>query len=76
MATHTFHIDGSSDKAKALLEFLRTLEYVHEDNDNWYDSLSEESKASIKRGVEDANNGRFVSQDDVQAKVDRLLSRA
>ncbi|WP_027420364.1 hypothetical protein [Crocinitomix catalasitica] len=28
--THTFHIDGSSQKAKALLEFLRTLEFVKE----------------------------------------------
>lgn len=29
---HTFHIDDSNEKAKALLEFLRTLEFVKEDS--------------------------------------------
>lgn len=32
MAIHTFHVDDSSDKAQALLQFLRTLEFVKEDN--------------------------------------------
>lgn len=43
---------------------------------DWYDELSDESKASIQRGIEDAENGRFVPQSDVQAKVDKLLGRA
>ena len=30
--TYTFHIDDSSEKAKALLEFLRTLDFVKEDS--------------------------------------------
>ena len=33
--THTFHIDGTSEKAKAWLEFLRTLEFVNEDKNNF-----------------------------------------
>ncbi|MBL1279082.1 MAG: addiction module protein [Fluviicola sp.] len=33
--THTFHIDGSSEKAQALLEFLRTLEFVNEDKSDF-----------------------------------------
>jgi predicted transcriptional regulator len=33
--THTFHIDGSSEKAQALLEYLRTLEFVDEDNNEF-----------------------------------------
>ena len=43
---------------------------------DWYDELSDESKVSIQRGIGDAENGRFVSQSDVQAKVDKLLGRA
>ncbi len=35
MATHTFHVDDSSDKAQALLQFLRTLEFVKEDKSDF-----------------------------------------
>ncbi|MDG1331433.1 MAG: addiction module protein [Crocinitomicaceae bacterium] len=33
--THHFSIDGSSDKAKALLEYLRTLEFVKEESSDY-----------------------------------------
>lgn len=33
--THHFSIDGTSDKAKALLEYLRTLEFVKEELDEF-----------------------------------------
>lgn len=43
--------------------------------DDWYDALSDESKASIKQGIDDAENGRFVSEENVQAKVNLFLGR-
>lgn len=40
-----------------------------------YDLFSEEAKSSIQRGIDDADNGRFVTQSEVKAKVDKLLGR-
>lgn len=42
---------------------------------DWYDTLSDEAKASIDRGLEDADNENFVSYEDVQTKVNKLLDR-
>lgn len=46
MATHTFHFDDSSDKAQALLEFLRTLEFVVEEENEF--ALTNEHKAILE----------------------------
>lgn len=50
---HTFHIDNSNGKAKALMDFLRTLEFVQEDTEDWGEFVSEELEASIVRGLSD-----------------------
>lgn len=44
-------------------------------NQDWYDTLSDEAKSSINKGIEDADNSNFVSYEDVQSKVDKLLGR-
>ena len=43
---------------------------------DWYNGLSDESKAFIQRGIKDAESCRFVAQTDAQTKVDKLLIRA
>lgn len=67
-------IDGVSDDS--ILEAVYTLLSKASLNQlDAYDLLSEESKSSIQRGIEDADNGRFVTQSEVKAKVDKLLGR-
>ncbi len=44
---HTFTIDESSDKARALLEYLRTLEFVKEESTEEF-ALSDEQLEILK----------------------------
>lgn len=44
--TYHFSIDGTSDKAKALLEFLRTLEFVTEEKVEF--ALTDEHQALLE----------------------------
>jgi len=60
----------------SLLQAIYALLSKAENNDDWYDNLSIEAKASIQRGIEDADNRNFVSQEEITAKVNKLLKRA
>lgn len=68
-------IDGVSDDSilEAVYTLLSKATLNQEDS---YSLLSEEAKASIQRGIDDADNGRFVTQSEVKAKVDKLLGRS
>ena len=67
-------IDGVSDDS--ILEAVYTLlSKASLNQSDAYDILSKEAKASIQRGINDADNGRFVTQSEVKAKVDKLLGR-
>ncbi|PHR22263.1 MAG: hypothetical protein COA38_18240 [Fluviicola sp.] len=63
---HTFHIDDSNDKAKALLDFLRTLEFVKEDNNEFV--LTEKHLAILEERRSDRLSGKTQthSWDDVK----------
>lgn len=67
-------IDGITDKN--VLQAVYTLLSKASEDDDWWNSLSEKSKQSILRGLDDADNGRFVSDQEVKTKVNRLLGRA
>jgi hypothetical protein len=65
---HTFHIDGSNSKAKALMEYLRTLEFVKEDSSDWADDLPAEVKNGILEAIEQADNGKTIPHSQIKAK--------
>jgi predicted transcriptional regulator len=67
-------IDGITDKN--VLQAVYTLLYKASEDNDWWNSLSEKSKQSILRGLDDADNGRFISDHEVKAKVNKLLGRA
>lgn len=67
-------IDEITDKN--VLQAVYTLLSKASEDDDWWNSLSEKSKQSILRGLDDADNGRFVSDQEVKTKVNRLLGRA
>jgi len=66
-------LDGITDDSvlHAVYAFLAKAS----SSEDWYANLSDESKASIARGLEDAEKGRFVSQSSVQKRADKILGR-
>lgn len=67
-------LKGTTDHS--LLEVVYALlSKANIDNDDWYENLSPEAKASIQRGIDDADNGRFVPYSEVKSKLDQLLGR-
>ena len=65
---HTFQIDDSTNKAKALLEFLRTLEFVKETDADWADTLPEEVINGIREGMKQVENGQTIPHSEMKAK--------
>lgn len=65
---HTFQIDDSNSKAKDLLEFLRTLEFVKEENADWADDLPQEVISGIAEGIKQIENGQTIPHVQIKAK--------
>lgn len=64
--THTFSIDGSSEKGRALIEYLRTLDFVKEEQSSVL--TDEHLKELNKRRAQFINNGKKgMSIDEVEA---------
>jgi len=66
---HTFHIDDSNSKGKALLEYLRTLEFVKEDPNDWGKETSKELESSILRGLNDEKNDEIIPHETVMSEL-------
>ncbi len=59
---HTIQIDDTNSNAKALLEYLKTLDFVKlTDNSDWYDELNEVNIHSIQIGLDDLRNNQSCS---------------
>lgn len=65
---HTFQIDDSNSKGKALLEFLRTLEFVKEDKTDWADELPQEVIDGILQGINQVDNGQAIPHSQMKSK--------
>jgi len=68
--TYTFHIDSSSEKAKALLYFLRTLDFVKEEDNNDF-MLTEEHMTILKERRNNRMSGKSktYSWDEVKDSI-------
>lgn len=75
MQNYTIKILEKNAKAIALIKYLKTLDFVElSKNDDWWDELETESKASIERGLDDFKNGRVHNDQDVRNSVrERIL---
>ena len=63
----TIHIDDSSSKAKALLAYLKTLDFVSVHNDE----LPEWQKNELDKALEEHDNGttHYTSWNDVKQEL-------
>jgi hypothetical protein len=75
MQNYTLTISKKNAKAKALIEYLKTLDFIQltKNSDSW-DEISTEEKASIKRGLNDLENDRVHNDHDVRSSIrERIL---
>lgn len=56
------------------LEDLKTIEYLkivkdsQENEDDWWNALTDSQQAGIERGLNDIRNGRTIAHEDVREK--------
>jgi hypothetical protein len=76
MADYTLKISEKNAKALALLNYIKTLDFVELTKaTDWYDELTAENKASIDRGLDDLKNDRIHSDEEVRKSVrERILN--
>ena len=76
MQNYTIKISEKNDKAKALIQYLKTLEFIEfTKTDDWWDEIGIKSKASIDRGLDDLKNNRTHSDEKVRNSIkERILN--
>ncbi|WP_127845741.1 hypothetical protein [Psychroflexus aestuariivivens] len=50
------------------IQYLKALKNSKTENNDWWNDLSEAEMASIKQGIDDIENGRTISHEEVKAK--------
>ena len=74
---HTIQINDTNSNAKALLEYLKTLDFVKlTDNSDWYDELNKVNIHSIQIGLDDLRNGHVVSDSEVRSSIQQRILKA
>lgn len=77
MQSYTIKISENNAEAKALIQYLKTLEFVElTKTSDWWDELGAESKASIERGLDDLKNNRVHNDQDVRNSVRERILKA
>lgn len=77
MQNYTIKISEKSAKSKALIQYLKTLEFIElTKTDEWWDELETESKDSIERGLDDLKNNRVHNDQDVRNSVRERILKA
>lgn len=77
MQNYTLKISEKNDKTIALINFLKSLDFVELTKANdWWDELGTESKASIERGIDDLKNDRVHSDQDVRNSIRQRILNA
>ncbi len=50
---------------------LKLIGLLNAEDKDWWNNLSEEDKASVERGLQQADKGNFVSHDDAMKVFDK-----
>jgi len=78
MADYTLKISEKNAKAIALINYLKTLDFIELTKSkpvDWWDELSEENKASIERGIKQADEGKLISNEDAKKRIDNFFEQ-
>lgn len=75
IATLKKEVKKNIDKAdERVLKMVNALLLADQEED-WYDELSDDAKASIEKGLDDIKNGRVVSHEVVMKKYKKWLTK-
>lgn len=68
-------IDGVTDTS--ILEAVYTLlsKATANTEDDWYNSLSDEAKASIDRGLDDLKNGKTITHEVAMSRLNQRIAQ-
>ncbi len=76
MQNYTLTISENSNKAIALLNYLKSIDFVKiSKTADWWETLTVEQQNSINKGVEQLDNGEGVAHNDVRKNVNKLLGK-
>ncbi len=50
------------------IQYLKIVKDSRENGKDWWNDLTDEQKQGIQRGLEDIDNGRVISHDEVKLK--------
>lgn len=65
-------INVEDEKFDFINELLSNFNFVKVDKD-WYDSLTKTQKTSIKRGLNDIENNKTYSHENVQEEIEQRI---
>ncbi|MBL4651657.1 MAG: hypothetical protein JKY53_02175 [Flavobacteriales bacterium] len=76
MEDYTLRISENNSKALALLNYLKTLDFVElTKSTDWWSEMSPENKASIEQGLKQADKGELVSHEDAKKRLDGFFQK-
>jgi hypothetical protein len=77
MQNYTLKIAENNAQAKALISYLKTLDFIQFTKEkDWCDELDEISLASIDRGLNDLNSGAIHTAEAVRNSIREKILRA
>ena len=77
MQDYTITISENSSKALALLNYLKTLDFISiTEAKDWYNELSPEQIKSVNKGLEDLKNGNTHTDEEVRANIHSRILKA
>jgi predicted transcriptional regulator len=53
---------------------LKEVEKIQREKADWWDTISEEDKIAINEGLEQLDNGEFLTQSEVRAKIKKKFN--
>ena len=76
MQSYTLTISENSSKAVALLNYLKSIDFVKiSETSDWWEALTPEQQNSIHKGIKQLDNGEGIKHDDVRKNVSKLLDK-
>ncbi len=76
MQDYTLSIPENNNKALALLNYLKSIDFVKiSKNSDWWDTLTTEQQNSINKGIEQLDNGQGIAHNDIRKNVNKLLGK-
>ena len=77
MLEYTLHLPENNSSAKALLEYIKTLDFAKlSPTQDWYEELTAEQKESINQGLADIENGNVHTDEYVQNYIADKIAKA